>query len=387
MRPDITNWALELAHEGFATALIGYTHTALDPKRVAAERLAPRGFQGILPGLTLEAELTLEMSEWRDWFTDRTGVSPPKPATTSTAHGYEWGYADYPFALSETAYLAEKAARYLRDRTAQPWALHVTFFRPHDPYIITTDFAELVANVDDVEPIRADADDEFSRWLRDAAKRNSAPSPREVRDLRRFYYASVAEMDRGVGMLLDTLRDTGFDKDTLVIVTADHGDQLGDHGLMNKLGVYDQSYNVPLIIDMPGAPKNARGRIVGAVTQSIDLVPTVLDCLLGHPGQPRPGNSLKRWLLEQEEPSDWQKVALWGYEYRTGTANTPPGRLYAARTADHLLAIFDDRPPLLINYRKDGELQWRNKADSEDEQHVKQALLTALARSGAIASS
>ena len=72
----------------------------------------------------------------------------------------------------------------------------------------------------------------------------------------------MTEVDHHLGRVLDWLDETGAADDTLVVLTSDHGDQMGDHWLMEKLGWWDESYHVPMIVRDPRAPTAARGRQV-----------------------------------------------------------------------------------------------------------------------------
>ena len=75
------------------------------------------------------------------------------------------------------------------------------------------------------------------------------------------YYGLCSEVDAQLGRLFDRLRAIGeFDK-TLVIFTADHGEQLGDHFLTGKMGFFESSYHIPLIVRDP-SPKGGRGSVV-----------------------------------------------------------------------------------------------------------------------------
>ena len=82
----------------------------------------------------------------------------------------------------------------------------------------------------------------------------------EIRQTRRAYYGLIAEIDHQFGAVFAELRRTGQWDDTLIVFTSDHGEQLGDHHLLGKLGWFDQSYHLPLIIRDPDAA--ARGRVV-----------------------------------------------------------------------------------------------------------------------------
>src|SRR5262249_21672994 len=115
------------------------------------------------------------------------------------------------------------------------------------------------------------------------------PAPFKARFPRSPYDGEVAFADAQVGRLLDWLDHAGHRKDTLVVVTSDHGEGLGDHGEdEHMLFVYDSTLRVPLILSRPGVlPAGAR---VAGQFRSVDLVATLLE-LIGAPPAPTSGVS------------------------------------------------------------------------------------------------
>jgi arylsulfatase A-like enzyme len=106
----------------------------------------------------------------------------------------------------------------------------------------------------------------------------SPDDERHLRQLRATYYGMQAEVDDQIGRILDHLDATGESERTVVVVTSDHGEMLGDHYLMHKLGWFDPSYHVPLIVRDPRAEADARrGETVHAYTEHVDVLPTLLD--------------------------------------------------------------------------------------------------------------
>jgi arylsulfatase A-like enzyme len=93
-----------------------------------------------------------------------------------------------------------------------------------------------------------------------------------------LYWAGVAQADRDVGLVLDSLREAGALDDTLVIVTADHGEELGEHGVWEHDWMWQTNQRVPLVMRWPA--RLPAGKRVGALVESIDILPTV-GALLG----------------------------------------------------------------------------------------------------------
>jgi arylsulfatase A-like enzyme len=121
------------------------------------------------------------------------------------------------------------------------------------------------------------------------------------------YDAEIRSVDSQVGILMQALKARGLDGRTLVVVTADHGESLGDHNYFFEHGrfPYDDCVHVPLIFHGPGVAK--AGEVVRSPVELIDLAPTLLD-LAGLPPNPEAeGKSLRR-LLDGERAGDprWQ---------------------------------------------------------------------------------
>ena len=98
-------------------------------------------------------------------------------------------------------------------------------------------------------------------------------SARQIRDARRAYYAMISYCDDLLGRLMRTLEVAGVADDTIVIVTSDHGDMLGERGLWYKMTFYDRAIRVPLIVAGPGIKRQR----VKAPVSHLDLLPTFLD--------------------------------------------------------------------------------------------------------------
>src|SRR5262249_34893154 len=103
------------------------------------------------------------------------------------------------------------------------------------------------------------------KFFRDGHGLASAMTEDEGRTMRAAYYGLFNAVDEHIGRVLGFLRETGQYDDTLIVLTCDHGEQLGDHHLLGKLGYFDESFRIPLIIRDPSRSADAtRGRVVEA---------------------------------------------------------------------------------------------------------------------------
>ena len=105
-------------------------------------------------------------------------------------------------------------------------------------------------------------------------RRRAVFTPDRWRLLRHVYYRLVEKVDAQIGQILDVLRATGQEENTLVIFTSDHGDMAGAHELNQKHSLYDESARIPLIVAGPGV---APGHVVDEPVSHVDVLPTVCD--------------------------------------------------------------------------------------------------------------
>lgn len=190
---------------------------------------------------------------------------------------------------------------------ASPFAMVASFIHPHDPYVAKPEFWEMYEGVDiplpDAAPDYTDMDP-FSQRLMDGTEASTVPLSREeVYRARRAYLANVSYFDSKVGELLQTLDAIGELDNTIVIVTADHGDMLGERGMWYKMSWFEHSARVPLIMAGPGV---SRGCAQNACSL-IDLLPTFLEIGGGDaaiPGEPVDGRSLMPLARGEADPAD-----------------------------------------------------------------------------------
>jgi arylsulfatase A-like enzyme len=139
---------------------------------------------------------------------------------------------------------------------------------------------------------------------------------RERRQLRATYYGAQREVDDGLGSLFGYLESSGLSQSTLVVVTSDHGEMGGDHWLLEKLGYWDESYHVPLIVVDPRAGADGgRGTRVDAVTESVDILPTICEFLGTDAPLQADGWSLAPFLRGEPAPVHWRDTAHYEWSF------------------------------------------------------------------------
>jgi arylsulfatase A-like enzyme len=169
----------------------------------------------------------------------------------------------------------------------------------------------------------------------------------------------ISEVDAQIGRVFDALRDSGQWNDTFIVFTSDHAEMLGDHFALGKGGFHDQSQHVPLVIRDPRAP--LRGQRVEAVTEAVDIYPTLLEAMQVEPAHAPDGVSLQAWV-DGRPPAGWRSAAHWEFDFRDVAGQTTErafGRrsnelnLAVARTPKWKYVHFSSLPPLLFDLEAD----------------------------------
>jgi choline-sulfatase len=179
----------------------------------------------------------------------------------------------------EAAFMAERAIfDIVRSNDRRPFLLVASFSHPHDPFAIPQRYWDLFRDsaIDMPAPaIAPDALDPHSRRLRHVCNMDAEPvSEAQVRDARHAYYGAIAYVDELLGRLMAALRSAGLAEDTIVVLTSDHGEMLGERGLWYKMSFFEGASRVPLVIASPGrfAPRR-----VATNVSLVDLMPTLID--------------------------------------------------------------------------------------------------------------
>lgn len=198
------------------------------------------------------------------------------------------GYYDI-FGRKDAARLKRSLLDWTGENASHPFFAFVNFYDAHEPYLPPADFEARFA---DPTPRKLYNTDESIRGARMLFKQKFSDA--EVRRERQSYDASIAYTDAEIGRLLDGLRAQGKLDNTLVIITADHGEQFGDRGLFaHGNSLYEPLMNVPLVMALPG--RLPAGLVVHDRVSLRDLPSTVLDITGQAEGGGFPGQSLARF--------------------------------------------------------------------------------------------
>jgi arylsulfatase A-like enzyme len=184
----------------------------------------------------------------------------------------------------------------------------------------------------------------------------------EIRQMKATYYGLIEEMDHHLGRVIAHLKETGQYDRTLIIVTSDHAEMLGDHYVWGKEIYFDGSFHLPLIIRDPRPEaRHARGSEVSAFTEAIDVMPTILDWLGAEIPRSCDGRSLLPFL-KGETPTKWRDAVYFEHDFRNVRSQLAEQALGITSDECSYAVIRDDKfkyvhfaalPPLLFDIAKD----------------------------------
>ena len=222
---------------------------------------------------------------------------------------------------SETPWLTGEAIKFI-EQAKGPWCAHLSYIKPHWPYIVPAPYHDMFGANHVPAALRHDSERDNPHPVY-AAFMNSrigrAFSREEVRQkVIPAYMGLIKQCDDQMGRLFDFLERTGRMDDTMIVITSDHGDYLGDHWLGEKDLFHEPSVKVPLIIYDPSPDADTtRGTTCDALVESIDLPATFIEVAGGKvPDHIVEGRSLLPFL-HGETPDNWRDCAISEYDYST----------------------------------------------------------------------
>jgi len=269
----------------------------------------------------------------------------------SIASGWMFANADKPANIreedSETPWLTQKTMEFI-NQAKEPWCAHVSYIKPHWPYIVPAPYHDLYGpnNVpqarrhaverEDPHPVYgAYMDGPIARaFQRDEVREKVIPA----------YMGLIKQCDDQLGILLDFLDETDRLDETMIVLTSDHGDYLGDHWMGEKDLFHEPSVKIPLIVyDPRERADSTRGTVCDALVESIDLAATFVEAAGGDvPDHIIEGRSLQPWLDGDRPP--WREFVISEYDYSA----TPQCVKLGLEPRDaRLFMVFDGRYKLV----------------------------------------
>ena len=213
-------------------------------------------------------------------------------------------------------------------------------YRPHTPYVAPKKYFDMY-DMDEMEiPYDGSSDEYLStiplpaalsvRWKKDQSILNDKSNFKLAQEIKEAYYATTTFVDVQVGRILKKLKQTGLDKNTIVVFTSDHGYHLGEHGHWQKQTLFDDSTRVPLIFSGPGIEKGVRSN---SPVELIDIYPTLMDLteietpshvvgkslkvIFNDPNYKVRESALTRWRASQHGNLNFSESGIQGYSIKT----------------------------------------------------------------------
>lgn len=230
-----------------------------------------------------------------------------------------------------------------------PWILGVGLIEPHFPFNIKKEnwdyfesYFKEVPLPKEVLPPYTSLNSSYES-LRRYFKADLATED-VIKRIRIGYYAAIKELDEKIGLILDKLEELNLDKDTIVIYTSDHGEQLGFHGLWWKCTMFDQSARIPLIVSLPKALKEKEN---SEPISLVDIFPTLCDALNVDKIENIDGETF--WPLVNGEKMKTRR----DFAFSEFNAHGLPGGIYMIRWKNYKYVFFTEDPPQLFDMGKD----------------------------------
>ena len=277
--------------------------------------------------------------------------------------------------------MTNRAMEFIDESSDKPWFLHLSYIKPHWPYIAPAPYHNMFSQ------------NQFSPVQRsDGQKKNMNPvykafaetrvsktfSKDEVRNtVMCGYMGLIKQIDDNLGRLFQYLEKKGNMKDTMIVFTSDHGDYLGDHWLGDKELFHEQIVRVPMIIYDPRESANkTRGHKEKRFIEAIDLLPTFLDAVGSKESKHRlEGNSLMP-IINNVKIDQWKDAVFSEIDYSFNQARkilnlgASDARGYMIRTNKWKYIYYKGFPPQLFDLLSDPE-EFKDLGQVEDYSKVR----------------
>ena len=302
-----------------------------------------------------------------------------------------------PAELHQTTWCAEKTIEFIREERNGPWLASVNIYDPHPPFNPPQSYREQFNPEDMPEPLFRESDLEQQERLGQIDFQSKVRTPdeldirnpilprpprrdgkpvvvgeRDAKTLIAAYYAMIKQIDDQLGRMLEVLEETGQRENTVIIFTSDHGETLGDHGLIQKgCRFYEGLVRVPLIFSLPG--QFVGGLKSDALVELVDKVPTLLD-LAGLPiPEQMHGHSLLPILRGETDPNHHRNFVRCEYYNAIDMRNHSYATMY--RDKRYKLIVYHGHEEGELYDLVDDPDEFNNLWHAADKQDIKMELL------------
>jgi choline-sulfatase len=247
----------------------------------------------------------------------------------------------------------EQIRAFSMKKDQDPFFLCASFFHPHDPFEITEEFWDMYRDhhiaLPDVPAEPLDDMHPFNQWIQIHHEIDTCElTEEEIVKNRRAYYGMITYFDHKIGQIIDELERKCMMENTIIVVTSDHGEMLGEHGMWFKRTFYDQATKVPLIMSFPD--HYSAGKRVNKIVSLADLSATLMK--IGDVPEcddwisELDGDSFESLLFGDDE--NWKDEAICEY-YGEG----PIQPMVMLRKGRYKYVYVHEHEPLLFDMEKD----------------------------------
>lgn len=379
-----------LRPQGYRVALVGKTHMKRDDEGMARLGLDPDSSRGVLV-----SECGFEPFERDDGLHPDPRANPDLPynrylrsqgyagdnpwhSAANSAEGsngeilsgWHMRHCHLPARVkeehSETAYTTRRAMDFIEATGEEPWCLHLSYIKPHWPYMAPAPYHDMYSPEDLLPAVRSKAERERPHPVVEAFM-NHGESREFARDEVRervipTYMGLITQLDDHIGRLIDFLEARSQLDNTVIVITSDHGDYLGDHWLGEKELFHEASAKIPLIVVDPRREADAsRGTRDDRLVEAIDLVPTFIDYAGGDSrdlDHVLEGRSLLP-LVTGTQGINWRRYAFsetdyaWRPARKTLALGPDQAKAYMVTDGRWKYVHYDNHPPQMFDLEAD----------------------------------
>lgn len=233
--------------QGYYTCAVGKMHFVPSREHFGFDKMY----------LSEEIPRYLQDDEYLQWLREQGYTNILEPHGSRSETYYVPQDSKLPEKYHTTAWTADKTIEVLKKNKVRNFFVFCSFIKPHPPF----DPCEPYNHMYDPKTVPLPVQDPQENawidnmiWIQNGYKVNGLEnvSKEQQQKMRAYYYGSVSQVDTALGKILDYLEESGLDKNTMIVFTADHGEMLGDHGSFGKRTYYEQSCKIPFVFSYPG---------------------------------------------------------------------------------------------------------------------------------------
>jgi arylsulfatase A-like enzyme len=285
---------------------------------------------------------------------------------------------------SETAYMTDRAMEFIRETGEQPWLLHLSYIKPHWPYMAPAPYHAMYGPNSFVPVRRSERERQkpnpvYGAFMKMEVAESFSRDEVRARVLS-AYMGLIKQIDDHIGRLMAFLKQAGRLADTMIVFTSDHGDYLGDHWMGEKELFHEVSVRVPLIVYDPSKESDlTRGTATTRFVEAIDLLPTFLEAHgAALPSHRLEGQSILP-LLHGVNAPEWRDYVFSEIDYAFYEASDmldidlTDARGYMIRTDRWKYVYFKKFPPQLFDLQEDPD-EFTDLGESPDHAGIRHEL-------------